>query len=141
MSDDILQMIQDKDITTINNSRYLLMEMPITVKPINMFNIIFNLRERNFVPIIAHPERYTFIQSDPFIIYQMICNGCLAQSNYGSILGNYGEKAKILVKKLLEANMVHFLVQMFIDQKQYIMKFMMQQNKLLVLLEKKNLKN
>lgn len=108
MSDDILQMIQDKDITTINNSRYLLMEMPLTVKPINMFNIIFNLRERNFVPIIAHPERYTFIQSDPFIIYQMICNGCLAQSNYGSILGNYGEKAKILVKKLLEANMVHF---------------------------------
>ena len=31
------------------------------------------------------------------------------QSNYGSILGQYGEKAKMTVKKFLEANMVHFL--------------------------------
>lgn len=31
------------------------------------------------------------------------------QSNYGSILGQYGEKAKFTVKKLLESDMVHFL--------------------------------
>ena len=31
------------------------------------------------------------------------------QSNYGSILGMYGEKAEIIVRKLLENNMVHFL--------------------------------
>ena len=31
------------------------------------------------------------------------------QSNYGSILGVYGERPKIIVKKLLEKNAVHLL--------------------------------
>ena len=31
------------------------------------------------------------------------------QSNYGSFIGMYGEKAKIIVKKFLENNMIHFL--------------------------------
>ena len=31
------------------------------------------------------------------------------QANYGSIIGQYGEKAQIIVKKLLQNNMVHFL--------------------------------
>ena len=109
LSDDIYQMILDKKITTINNSKYLLMEMPLNAKPINMFNVVYNLKENGIIPIIAHPERYKFIQEDPFIIYQLVSNGSLAQSNYGSFLGNYGERAEILVKKLLEANMIQFL--------------------------------
>ena len=109
LSDDIVDLLKNDEITTINNSKYLLMEMPLNAKPINMFNVVYNLKENGIVPIIAHPERYVFVQQDPFIIYQLIKNGCLAQSNYGSFLGNYGEKAKVLVKKLLENNMVHFL--------------------------------
>jgi len=31
------------------------------------------------------------------------------QCNYGSIIGQYGKKAQIIVKKLYENNMVHFL--------------------------------
>jgi len=31
------------------------------------------------------------------------------QANYGSIIGLYGKKAQIIVKKLLQNNMVHFL--------------------------------
>ena len=31
------------------------------------------------------------------------------QSNYGSILGEYGKKAQFIVRKFLENNMVHFL--------------------------------
>ena len=31
------------------------------------------------------------------------------QANYGSILGQYGEKAEIIVRKFFEANMIHFL--------------------------------
>ena len=31
------------------------------------------------------------------------------QANYGSIIGQYGEKAKMIVKKFLKNNMIHFL--------------------------------
>ena len=31
------------------------------------------------------------------------------QANYGSIIGQYGDKAQMIVKKFLENNMIHFL--------------------------------
>ena len=31
------------------------------------------------------------------------------QANYGSILGQYGEKAQLIVKRFFENNMIHFL--------------------------------
>ena len=31
------------------------------------------------------------------------------QANYGSILGQYGEKAEFIVRKFFENNMIHFL--------------------------------
>ena len=31
------------------------------------------------------------------------------QSNYGSIIGQYGKKAQVIVEKMLENNLVHFL--------------------------------
>lgn len=45
----------------------------------------------------------------PDILAELIELGVLFQSNYGSILGFYGKKAQKTVKKLLKADMVHFL--------------------------------
>lgn len=109
LSDDILNLLETREITTINSSKYLLMEMPLNAKPANMFNVAYELKEKGIVPIIAHPERYLFMQQDPFTIYQLIKNGCLAQSNFGSFVGYYGKKAQILAQKLIENNMIHFL--------------------------------
>ena len=58
LSDDILELLAEKKITTINSSKYLLMEMPLNTKPINMFSVVYKLKEKEIVPIIAHPERY-----------------------------------------------------------------------------------
>ena len=65
--------------------------------------------EYKLIPVLAHPERYSFVQKEPELIYDLIQKGVLMQSNFGSILGRYGEKAQLIVRKLLENNMVHFL--------------------------------
>ena len=75
----------------------------------DMYDIIYDMLEYKLIPILAHPERYSFVQKDPNLVYDLIQKGVLMQSNYGSILGMYGEKAEIIVRKLLENNMVHFL--------------------------------
>ena len=54
------------------------------------------------VPILAHPERYSFVQKEPELIYDLIQKGVLMQANYGSIIGQYGEKAQMIVKKFLK---------------------------------------
>ena len=105
----ILNLLKGNNIASINNSNYILFELPMNAKPMNMYDIIYDMLEYGLIPILAHPERYAYVQKEPELIYDLIEKGVLMQSNYGSILGLYGEKAEIIVKKMLENNMVHFL--------------------------------
>ena len=43
------------------------------------------------------------------IIYDWIELGVLMQQNFGSIIGQYGKKAEIIARKMLETDSVHFL--------------------------------
>ena len=105
----IINLLETRKATSINNSNYVLFEFPMNSKPMDMYDIIYDMLEYKLIPILAHPERYSFVQKDPNLVYDLIQKGVLMQSKYGSILGMYGEKAEIIVRKLLENNMVHFL--------------------------------
>lgn len=109
LTENMISLLEDGKAATINNTSYVLFEMPLNVEPFNLYNIIYEMMQQKIVPILAHPERYTFVQQDPELIYDLIEKGVLMQANYASITGYYGKKAQIIVKKLLENNMVHFL--------------------------------
>lgn len=109
LSDNIVALIEEGKASTINDTSYILFEMPLNVKPMDLYNIIYEMMKNKLVPILAHPERYTFIQEEPQIITSLIEKGVFMQANYASIIGYYGKKAQIIVKKILENNMVHFL--------------------------------
>lgn len=109
MSSNMMNLLVEGKASTINNSSYVLFEMPLNVEPMNLYDVIYSLQENKLIPILAHPERYSFIQKEPELVYDLIEKGVLMQANYGSILGIYGEKAQIIVKKFLESNMIHFL--------------------------------
>lgn len=108
-SENIIQLLNENKIAKINNSRYMLFEFAMNVKPINVYDVIYEMIQNKITPILAHPERYRFIQQDPSLVYELIDTGVLMQANYSSIIGWYGEKAEILVKKFLESNMISFL--------------------------------
>ena len=109
ISDNMMNLLIEGKASTINNSSYVLFEMPMNTEPMNLYDVIYSLEKNKLIPVLAHPERYSFVQKEPELIYDLIKKGLLMQSNYGSILGQYGEKAKFTVKKLLESDMVHFL--------------------------------
>lgn len=108
-SDNICDLLENGKACAINNTNYILFELPHNSKPINLYDVIYNIQQHRFVPILAHPERYSFIHEDPSIVKKLIEKGVLMQSNYGSIIGQYGEKAQIIVIQLLKKHMVHFL--------------------------------
>ena len=109
MSDNMMNLLIDGKASTINNSCYVLFEMPLNVEPMNLYDVIYSLQEHKLIPILAHPERYTFVQKEPELITDLIEKGVLMQANYASILGYYGEKAQYIVRKFFEHNMIHFL--------------------------------
>ena len=104
-----IKLLEEGKATTMNNTSYVLFEMPLNAEPLNLYDIIYEMQQYKIVPILAHPERYSFVQQDPELIYDLIQKGVLMQANYGSIIGQYGEKAQVIVKKFFENNMIHML--------------------------------
>lgn len=109
LSENIVELLKNGKASTINDTSYILFEMPLNVEPLNLYNVIYEMQENKLIPILAHPERYSFIQQNPDLIYDLVEKGIYMQSNYASIIGYYGKRAQVIVKKLLENNMVHFL--------------------------------
>ncbi len=108
-SDNIIELLEKRKASTINDTSYVLFELPLNAEPMNLYDIVYEMIQYKLVPILAHPERYSFVQKEPDLVYDLIEKGVLMQANYGSIIGQYGEKAKMIVKKFFENNMIHFL--------------------------------
>lgn len=109
ITDNIIELLKQGKASTINNTCYVLFEMPLNSEPLNLYDVIYSMQENKLIPVLAHPERYSFIQKEPELVYDLIEKGVLMQANYGSILGQYGEKAQLIVRKFLENDMIHFL--------------------------------
>ena len=109
ITDNVMNLLEEGKASTINNSCYVLFEMPLNAEPLNLYDFIYTLQENKLIPVLAHPERYSFIQKEPELVYELIQKGCFMQANYGSIIGQYGTKAQYIVKRFFENNMIHFL--------------------------------
>lgn len=109
LSENIMSLLKEGKASTINDTSYVLFEMPLNIEPLNLYHVIYEMMQDKLIPILAHPERYTFVQQDPELIYDLIQRGVMMQANYASIDGYYGKKAQMIVKKLLVNNMVHLL--------------------------------
>ena len=101
--------LQKSVVATLANSRYLLFEIPFTSRMLNLEKIICEMQELGYIPVLAHPERYLFVQEDPTQLIKLIRMGVLAQSNYGSFIGFYGKDVKRTAEILLENRLIHFM--------------------------------
>lgn len=101
----LLEYYNDKIIGTINNSKYMLIELPMLEFNIEeVINTIYELQIRGITPIIAHPERYKPFIKKPSMINVLIKEGMLFQLNAGSIAGDFGKDVKKTATKYLEHN-------------------------------------
>lgn len=103
------KLLMDGGINTLNNSKYVLIELPMNGIPSYTEDTIYSIRLKGYVPIIAHPERNSEIINDPNILYRFIELGAVSQMTTLSILGVYGSKIQQVSEDLLRHNMVHLL--------------------------------
>ena len=106
---DLIERFDELDFFSMNNSKYILMEFSPINFPKNIEDVIYEIKIRGYIPIIAHAERYKQVQEDVNIVLDCIKEGALIQVNASSILGKNGENVEDTSKKLLDNNMVHFV--------------------------------
>ena len=68
--------------------------------------ILDRVREARAIPVIAHAERYAFVQDDPEIVYRWLGKGYAVQINKGSFMGRFGRTAQRTAFELLDHNLV-----------------------------------
>lgn len=124
LCDDIMDLLKEKEIVTLNDTKYMLIELPLTGYLNNLSDILCNLTEHGIIPIIAHPERYHFLQKNKKRVRELLEFNCLLQCNIDSITGKYGKKAKKLMKWLLKNDLVAFVATdtHYVEKKKYLKK-------------------
>ena len=108
-STEMINFIANQKSSTINNSHYILFEFPLNTKPLYAKELVYELIANGYKPIIAHPERYSYVKENIGFIQELVEMGALLQSNYGSIVGLYGHKAKRTVKELFKKDLIKFM--------------------------------
>ena len=106
---DILKLLKNNTISSLNDSKYLLIELPMSGEFEGYIEVFTELMEKGYKVILAHPERYLSFQKDYKKVNELESIGILFQSNIESIIGNYGKRARKMVKKLLKDKKISFL--------------------------------
>lgn len=105
----MIDLIEQGEIATINNSRYILFEFPLRQIYNNTKAIISDLVSHGYIPILAHPERYIEFQKHPEEIESYLKMGVLLQGNLTSLFGKYGKTAEKTLKYFLKKKWISFL--------------------------------
>lgn len=108
-SEDIINEYREGIIGTINDTSYMLIELPMNSFDKNVFNVIYELQVQGIKVVLAHPERYHPIINEPEKINDFIKEGFLFQMNSGSLEGQFGKEVKKTCEILLGNRIYSFI--------------------------------
>ncbi|WP_426493259.1 tyrosine-protein phosphatase [Hymenobacter sp. 102] len=89
--------------------RMVLVETSYINEPFNLAETIFNLKAAGYQPVLAHPERYTYLYGRFEELLRIRDMGVLLQVNLNSLIGYYSAGAKRVAEKLVDAELVDLL--------------------------------
>ena len=136
-----IEKIREKDLLTFGDN-YVLFELSYTSTPFGLEQIVFELLQSGYKPILAHPERYTYYSSSLEKYAGLKDMGLLFQINLNSLHKFYGAKPKLAAEYLVNNGLVDF-VRSDIHAMKYFdsLKSFMQSGKLSDVFEKNQIKN
>lgn len=107
MDDSFSKLIESEKLLTLKDN-YILVEMSYINPPMQLYDIIFNIRVAGYQPVLAHPERYIFYHTNFDEYNKLKKAGCFFQLNLLSTVGYYGSSVAKVAQKLLEKGMIDF---------------------------------
>lgn len=101
--------LKNDPLATFSNYKYMLIEFQAHQLPENHKQELYNLKLAGVTPIIAHPERYKFVQNDISLVSTWMDTGCLIMIDAGSPLGYFGQYCKSTSEKIIKNGWCHIL--------------------------------
>jgi tyrosine-protein phosphatase YwqE len=111
LDSDFVEMVNENQPLLSIKGKHVLIEFTIAQKPIIAKEIVYKLLLKGYTPIIAHPERYMYLQTNQeyaFDYTKLKDMGCEFQLNLLSLNGQYGKSVKDIATKLLKSEMYEY---------------------------------
>ncbi len=106
--ENIIKKINDKTYRTLGNSNLVLMEFdPYRDNLSNALNVVEKLENNNYIPVIAHVERYTFSSVDNVKLLKS--KGAFIQVNLYSLYKEQNENIRNKAQRLLHEHLIDFI--------------------------------
>lgn len=102
------KLISEDDLLVFGKN-YVLIEISLYSWPLNLEKIIFLLLAKGYQPILAHPERYCYLENHLAVIKNLLNLGCLFQINLLSFVGFYGAGSIKLANDMMNEHVPSFL--------------------------------
>ena len=96
--------LEEDDILPLHEEKcYLLVETSYFNPPMRLLSMLKHIREKGYHPLLAHPERYEYMQMADYKALQQA--GVAFQLNIPSLAGMYGRHVQKKAEALQEADM------------------------------------
>ncbi|MGN6196264.1 MAG: tyrosine-protein phosphatase [Ginsengibacter sp.] len=109
LDDHFLELLRKKEPLMKLTKNYILTELSYSTAPEKLEKISFEININNYLPLMAHPERYPYYHKNYDAYYRLKELGFLLQVNLLSLTGYYGKNVAKAAKFILENKLADFV--------------------------------
>ena len=102
LDDHVGEMVKNKIPLLTVNGNMVLVEFSMAYPSHGLKDILFDMQMQNYQPVIAHPERYIYLDQNKEFYEELKDIGCLFQLNLLSLGGYYGKSSQELAHYLIK---------------------------------------
>ena len=102
LDDHFQQMVTNNETILPISKKMVLVEFSLAFPSHGLKDILFDMQMQGYQPIIAHPERYIYLDRQKDFFDELKDIGCLFQLNLLSFSGHYGKSVQELAQYLMK---------------------------------------
>jgi protein-tyrosine phosphatase len=110
LAPEVLELLADQAVPflgQVSGKRTMLLELPDGMIPLGADRFVRTLLRAGVRPVLAHPERNRSVMEDSERLRPFMEDGCYVQLTAGSLVGQFGERARVTARRLLDEGWVH----------------------------------
>lgn len=105
LDDGLEELIENDKILTFGN-KHVLFELPFMQEPRNYQEVVFKFQTKEYLPILAHPERYSYWHKNFEKYHEIKAQGVLLQLNLLSLTGHYSPEVKKIAERMVDEDLI-----------------------------------
>ena len=109
LDENLIYKLSKKEKLLTFGKNYLLFETSFFNKPAFLEEAVFNMNTLGYQPVLAHPERYSYLNGNQKLLEKLKNMNLFFQMNILSLSGFYSIEVKKFAMKLLKANLIDFV--------------------------------